>query len=167
MDFSALIKERYSVRQFKTTPVSDNDITAILEAGRIAPTAKNMQPVFVLALTSDASLEIANECSPCIYGAPVVFVICGNENESFKHPDGRDFLQIDATIVTTQMMLKAHDLGLGSCFVGMFEEKPVKEKLNLPSNLKPIAFLPVGYIDAPPSERHEMRKPLSEFAEIR
>lgn len=167
MDFSTLIKERYSVRQFKDTAVSKEDIELILEAGRIAPTAKNMQPVFVVALTSQDGLKIANACSPCIYGAPVVFVVCGDKSRSFVAPDGRDFLQMDATIVTTQMMLKAHDLGLGSCFVGMFDADRVRKKLNLPEEMLPIAFLPVGYIDAPPSERHEMRKPMSEFAEIR
>ena len=56
---------------------------------------------------------------------------------------------------------------LASCFVGMFDADRVRTKLNLPEEMLPIAFLPVGYIDAPPSERHEMRKPMSEFAEIR
>ncbi len=164
MEFSALIKERYSVRQFSDKMLTDEQVNTILEAGRVAPTAKNMQPVKVYVLQSEKAIEMANACSPCIYGAKTVFVICGDGNESFKHPDGRNFMQMDASIVTTHMMLAAHDLGLGGCWVGMFETEKVRKLLDLPENIMPIAFLPVGYIDAPPSERHEMRKPMEEFA---
>lgn len=167
MEFFSLIKERYSVRQFSDKKISDTDVDTILQAGRIAPTAKNMQPVKVIVLQSDEGINIANECSPCIYGAKTVFVICGDRNISFKHPDGRDFMEMDASIVTTHMMLAAHDLGLGACWVGMFETEAVKKMLNLPENIIPVAFLPVGYIDAPASERHEIRKPMEEFADRR
>lgn len=167
MKFFSLIKERYSVRQFSDKKISDTDVDTILQAGRIAPTAKNMQPVKVIVLQSDEDINIANECSPCIYGAKTVFVICGDRNISFKHPDGRDFMEMDASIVTTHMMLAAHDLGLGACWVGMFETEAVKKMLNLPENIIPVAFLPVGYIDAPASERHEIRKPMEEFADRR
>lgn len=166
MEFTELIFERYSVRKFTDEKLSDAQINAILEAGRAAPTAKNMQPVKVYVLKSDEAIATANACSPCIYGATTVFVICGNRDESFKHPDGRDFMQADASIVTTHMMLAAHDLGLGGCWVGMFDANETRKLLKLPENIMPVAFLPVGYIDAPPSERHEMRRSMQDFAEF-
>lgn len=71
---------------------------------------------------------------------------------------------VDASIVITQMMLQATELGLGSCWVGLFDEKIIRETLDLPDNYVPVALLPLGYAadGATPSERHHERKPLAE-----
>ena len=117
MDFMELAKARYSVRSFKNTPVEDEKIAKILEAAKIAPTAKNAQPQKIYVLKSADSVVAINDNCRCIYGAPLVFAIGYDESRVFGISDERvyGFGEIDSSIVTTHMMLEAAELGLGSC----------------------------------------------------
>ena len=163
-NFMDLAKARFSLRSYSNRDVEPDKLAAVLEAGRIAPTAKNSQPQRIFVLQGD-SVAKAVQASRCTFGAPVVLVVCYDRNEAAVLPmNSVNFGFVDASIVTTHMMLRATELGLGTCWVGLFDEKIIREALALPENYVPVALLPLGYAaeGAAPSERHDERKPLEE-----
>lgn len=163
MGFMKLAKERFSVRSFKNTPVEDEKIEKILEAARIAPTAKNSQPQKIFVLKSPEAVEKINTVCRCIYGAPLVFAVGYDKAEIFGVSDERHygFGEVDSTIVTTHMMLEAADLGLGSCWVGLFRDEEVRNLFDIPDDIRITALMPMGYPadDCKPSDRHEAYRP--------
>ena len=140
MTFMELAKARYSVRGFKDTPVEEEKLSAILEAGRIAPTACNNQPQKIYVVKSADMVAKMREVSPCTYNAPVILVVCYDTAAQAAH-----FGEMDATIVCTHMMLEAWEQGVGSCWVGMFDPEKLKAALSMPENICPAALLPIGY----------------------
>lgn len=119
MEYSQLIKERYSVRKFSDKPVEDAKLAAILEAARVAPTAVNKQPQRILVIRDAAGMEKLKACTPYTFGAPMALAVCGHRDEAWVRPyDGYNSAIIDAAIIGTQIMLAVHDLGLGSTWVG-------------------------------------------------
>lgn len=156
--FLDLARERYSVRAFKSKEVEQSKIDKILEAARLAPTAKNSQPQKIFVLKSEAAIKTINEHCRCIYGAPLVFAIGYDESLIFGVDENRvyGFGEVDSTIVATHMILEAADLGLGSCWVGLFNDKEVRGALGIPDGIRITALMPVGYADdgCMPSERH-------------
>ena len=161
--FQELAADRYSVREFAPQAVEPEKITTILEIGRLAPTARNQQPQRVRLLTDADDLAKIDECSPCRRGAPVVLLICYDKNEAWVRAiDNASSGETDASIYTTHLMLTAHDLGLGACWVMHFELAKLIELFALPENLVPFALLPIGYAsdNSAPSEMHFDRKPL-------
>ena len=103
MSFSDLVKRRYSVRKYDSRPIESEKLTAILEAGRLAPTGVNYQPQRILVVQGE-DMEKMKGCSPCIFGAPVCMVVCYDKNASWKSRSGRDIGDVDGSIVMTQMM---------------------------------------------------------------
>ena len=170
MNFMELAKARYSVRSFKNTPVEDEKIANILEAAKIAPTAKNAQPQKIYVLKSADSVAAINDHCRCIYGAPLVFAIGYDESRVFGISDERvyGFGEIDSSIVTTHMMLEAAELGLGSCWVGLFNDKEVRAALNIPDGIRITALLPVGYAadDCVTADRHDIFRPDEEMVTV-
>ncbi|MDR3149340.1 MAG: nitroreductase family protein [Oscillospiraceae bacterium] len=165
MAFLDLAKERFSVRQFNPDkPVEKEKIDAILESAVIAPTAANMQPHKIKVLQTAEEIAMADQISPCRYGAPLAFLICYDKANTIKR-DPLDAGVIDCSIVTTHMMLEAWDLGLGSVWCLAFDAAKAAEVLKLPDNIVPVAFLPVGYAadGAVPHEFHTTYKPLSDL----
>lgn len=165
MNFTELAKERYSVRSFQQKPIEDEVLKQILEAGRLAPTAKNFQPYHVYVLKSEEARKKINDITNCAYHAPVVLMFCGVLDQAFVDPwNGHNGAEMDVSIVTTHMMLKAAELGVGSCWVCWYDSAKVKEAFQLPENEEPYCLLPLGYPaeDAAPSERHSLRKSLDE-----
>ncbi len=166
MSFIELAKKRYSVRKFSDRKIEKEKIDLIIEAGRIAPTARNLQPQMVYVIESEEGIAKANELSPCIYNAPVVLMVCYDKNVAATVPDrdGYSFGETDASIVCTHMMLEAADIGIGSCWVGRFDPKNAVRIFGLPDNIVPVALLPIGYPDkdALPSPRHESFRELTE-----
>ncbi len=167
MDFRDLAAARYSCRKFKPEPVEDNKIADILNAAKLAPTAKNGQPQKIWVLKSKEALEKINSVCKCIFGAPVVFVVGYDRERDWKNPLMPPYHsgETDAAIVCTHMMLEACDIGLGSCWVGFFSADEVKKALGLPENVTVTALLPVGYPDAEPSERHTLYRDDPEIVE--
>lgn len=171
MDFMTLAKQRYSVRAFDPRPVESEKLKKLVEACRIAPTAKNQQPQKVFFATSDEAIKKLNELSPCIYGAPVVIVMGYDKTLTWVHPDHPEIHSgyVDASICLTHMMLEAQELGLGTCWVARFDPYATKEALGLDDNIVLTALMPVGYPaeKAAPSDRHESYRPDPEwFSEI-
>ena len=165
MEFTTLIKERYSVRQFSDRPVEPDKITALLEAARVSPTAVNKQPQRILVLRGPAGMETLKSCTPYTFNAPMALIVCGNRNEAWVRPyDNDNSALVDAAIVGTHIMLAAHDLGLGTTWVGHFDPAAVRKAYNLPDGVDPVAVFPIGYPapDAHPAPPHGKRRPLSE-----
>ena len=165
-DFFDLASQRYSCRKFSDKPVEDEKIQKILEAGRLAPTAKNGQPQCIYVVNSAEMREKLKDASPCTFDAPVIFVMCGDVKDCWHDPyTGRPRAEMDVSIITTHMMLEAADLGLGSTWVCMANPHKLHTMLDMPEKHYPYCILPVGYPadDAEPSERHTLRKEVSEF----
>lgn len=164
MSFAQLVKQRYSVRKYDSRPVEPEKLAAILEAGRLAPTGVNYQPQRILVVQGE-DMEKMKGCSPCLYGAPVAMVVCYDKNESWKSRSGREIGDVDGSIVMTQMMYQAEELGIGSLIVGIYKEPLLRERFFIPENLEIVALLMLGYASddcEPHPDFHASRKPIEE-----
>ena len=166
MGFMELAKARFSVRKFADKPVEQEKLDLLLEAGNIAPTAKNQQPQRIYVIRSKEALEKLAEYTPCIYGAATVLLFTFNKGEAFTYP-GQDVLNSgaeDASIVATHIMLQAKELGVDSCWVNFFEPAKVCELFALPAEEVPVLLMPLGYPKegAGPLTKHTQRKPLAD-----
>ncbi len=165
MTFIDLANERYSSRKYLDTPVENEKIESILEAGRMSPTAKNLQPARVIVAESQEALAKLGKTAR-LYGAPLGLVVVVDVEKAWVRPfDGKNFGDIDASIVVTQMMYRAQELGLGSVWIGYFDPVILKEELGLKDNEEVSAILAVGYKDDDTSANHGNRMPASEFSE--
>ena len=147
MRFQELSLARYSVRAFKDMPIEEEKLHLILDAGRVAPTACNNQPQKIyIAKSEQAKKKLASVCR-CTFDAPVILVVCYDRTRDWKNPlqPGYESGETDAAIVCTHMMLQAFELGIGSCWVGYFNQKEVADVLGLPENITVSALLPMGY----------------------
>jgi nitroreductase len=166
MSFFELARERYSVRSYRDTPVEPEKLEYILEAGRIAPTACNNQPQRIRVITGAADLAKVDECTPYRFGAPLVLLICYDRAVCWTRPfDGAKSGEVDASIVTTHLMLAAQEQGLGSVWVMYFDPAKASAAFNLPENIVPVAVLPVGYPaeGARPAKLHGQRLALRDM----
>ena len=164
MNFAQLCEQRYSVRKYDSKPIEAEKLEMILNAGRLAPTAKNLQPQRILVVQGDG-LEKMKECTPCMYGQTAVLVVCYDKEVSWKSRSGREIGDVDGGIVMTSMMYQAQDLGIGSLVVGIYKEEPLRASFNIPENYEIVALLMLGYPaeDSEPNEKlHFSRKDLSE-----
>ena len=169
MDFLKLAHERYSCRKFSNQVVEQEKIDKIIEAGMVAPTAINAQPFKIWVIKTQADVEKVALATPFTFGTSIIFAVGAKKEGAYmRNFDGKNFSEIDASIVATHMMLEIHDLGLGTTWVGHFD--PVKLKENFPqmSGYEIVALFPVGYpaSDAVPSDRHEVSKSFEELVEI-
>jgi nitroreductase len=170
MDYAKLMSKRYSVRRFKDTPVEQEKIDLLLEVARLAPTAANRQPQRIFLITKEEGLKKIDRCTRCRYGAPAVFIVCYDKTDCWVRPfDRQDSGQVDASIVTTNVMYRAEDLGLGTLWVMYFDPAVTVKEFNLPENLIPVSMLIFGYPadDAAPHERHFQRHPLEKIVYYR
>lgn len=168
--FLEFAQERYSVRKYKTDTVEQEKIDKILQAALLAPTACNYQPQKIYAVVSEEKRAALAEVTPCTFHAPVVFVVGYDADRSAKGMicEGHDFGDTDAAIVCTHMMLEAAELGLGTCWVGYFNEAKVKQALGIPENIRVRDLLPTGYPadDSIPGPMHQKSRELSDVAEF-
>lgn len=166
MQYSELIKERYSTRKFRQQEIEAGMIEAILEAARLAPTANNNQPQRILVISGADNMSKLKTCTPYTFSAPMAFVVCYNKDEAWVRPyDNYNSGVIDASIVATHMLLAIHDLGLGSTWVGHFDPEELSKMFNLPEHIKPVTVLPVGYPapDSKPAPMHTKRHSIPEI----
>ena len=145
MDFSEVIKNRYSCKKFSDRKVEKEKLDKILEAGRVAPTAKNLQEQHIYVVQSEKGLEAIDKATPCRYQAPVVLVVAYNKNNVFTYPGGkRDSGIEDASIVATHMMLAAYNEGIDSCWINFFNPDELAQALNLPEEEEILMLLDLG-----------------------
>lgn len=166
MDFNQLAKSRYSSRKYKAQIVEDDKINYVLEAGRIAPSAVNYQPVFFVVVR-DINLENVRSCysREWFRTAPVVIVVCSDHSRSWKRGDGKDSADIDAAIAADHITLAATSTGLATCWVCNFDRPGLSKALNLPALVEPVVMLPLGYPDdsADVNRHSAKRKPLKDM----
>lgn len=147
MDFSTLINERHSVRSYLPKKVEDEKLNTILEAGRIAPTAANLQPISVKVVKeSNALARLAKSAN--IYNALLALIVCADKNTAWTRPfDEKQTTDIDATIVADHMMLQATELELGSVWICYFKPDILKKEFAIPDNIEPVNIIAIGYAD--------------------
>ena len=167
MDFLELAKQRFSCRGFSDKKVEDEKIEKILEAAKLAPTARNQQPQRILVLTEEEQLKKLSNCTQYGWNAPVIMIIFYDKEASYKRDkyDNKEFGDIDASIVTTHMMMEIQNLGLGTTWIGSFDPQKIMETYDVPTNWVPVAILPIGYPseEIKPSNWHFDRKDISDF----
>ena len=164
MDFEEVIRKRESVRKFDENKViSNQQLNGILEAGRIAPTAKNIQPQKIIVVQGDSGLKKIDKISPCRYGATTVLIVCSNKAMAYSKENHSTY-EIDASIVATQMMLEATNLGVNNIWIEMFDRNILKQEFNLGEDIEPICLIPLGFRkeEYAGSPFHNNRKAISE-----
>ena len=173
MSFTELTRTRYSCRKYEERPVEPEKLAAILEAGRIAPSACNRHPSRVVVCDTPALLERAARAAQnfnrggSVFGAPLVLVVCAKMGSAWvREYDHMESSDIDTAIVVDQMMMQAEDLGLSTCWVCHFDPNVAIEEFGLPEGLYPIHMLTVGYAAdeiAAPEKREARCIPMAEF----
>ncbi len=165
MEFSDVVKNRYSCKKFGEQQIGREQLEAILEAGRLAPTAKNLQEQHIYVVQSAEGLAKIDGATPCRYGAPTVLVVAFDRNSVFTYPGGKHNSGVeDAAIVATHMVLAAQNAGVDSCWLNFFDPDQLAKELGLPENEEILMLLDLGHAaeGAGPLAGHSSRKPLSE-----
>lgn len=165
MNFLELAEKRYSCKQYSDRPVEADKLQAVLEAGRLAPTAKNLQEQHVYVLQSDEALEKFDQLTPCRYGAKTALMVTYDKKNVFTYPgEKRDSGVEDARIIATHMILEATEQGLDSCWINFFDPDRAKELYDLPEEEEVLMLMDLGYAadGAGPLPNHSSRKDLSE-----
>ena len=141
MDVFEAVQERRSIRAYQDKPVPREKLEKILEAGRLAPSAKNCEPWHFIAVTSAEKRKKLSKgrWAKFVAQAPLVIVACGNKKAS------PDWYAIDTALAVENIVLTAISEGLGTCCVGSFDEKDVKTVLKVPENFEVLVMLSVGY----------------------
>ena len=168
MEFESVIRKRKATRKFSGKIVEREKLNKILEAGRLAPTAKNLQPIKIYVIEGEESIKKLDEITRCRYGAKTVLVVCG-DNEKGYQKDDIDMYVVDASIVATHMMLEATNVGVDNIWIELFDSLKLSKVFDIPDNLKPICLIPIGYKSklCPPSPFHKIRKKLDEIVEYK
>ncbi|HTN68212.1 MAG TPA: nitroreductase family protein [Dysgonamonadaceae bacterium] len=170
MDLNKLFLKRKSVRFYSEKAIDNNTIITLLEAARLAPSAVNYQPWRFFVCTSDDIKEKIAESYPRKWfeAAPLYIVACADKSQSWKRSsDNKDHGNIDVAIAITHLILKATEVGLGTCWVCNFDVQILKDALNLDKALEPVAIIPIGHPekDSKKSEQIKKRKTIGEFTE--
>lgn len=155
METSEAISRRRSIRRYKADAVPDEYVRKLLDAGQMAPSAGNLQGrEFVVVRDRKVREELSTAAlsQEFIVEAPVCIVVCTNLPRTMRKYGKRAemYVQQDAAASVMCMMLQAIDLGLGSCWVGAFNEKEVSEILRLPEGIRPVTLMPAGFPDEMP-----------------
>jgi nitroreductase len=170
MTFDEILNKRRSVRAYDSRPVRNEDVLAMCEAARLAPSACNSQTWRFVAVTDRDTIDrlCSEALRPVIRNkwlreAPLIIVGCSQldivANRIGSAVTGIEYYRIDLGIAMEHMVLKAAELGLGTCWIGWFKEEKVREILGIPERVRVSALLAVGYPkDEPPRKRS--RKPL-------
>lgn len=142
MEFMEVVSSRKSVRDYSDKEVEEEKLTKILEAARLAPSWANKQCCRYIIVKDKAKIqELAGGFNGWLRKAPVVLVACADPKESGSH-NGMDYYLVDVGISMQQLILAATDLGLGTCWIGSFEESKIKRILMVPEKIRVIALTP-------------------------
>ena len=164
MDVFEAVKNRRSIRDYEYTPVEREQLSKILEAGRLSASANNNQPWHFVVLTGKAARERVFPAYPKDWfaKAPVILVACATPEAAWSRQDGESYWKVDTAIAVQNMILVAHELGLGTCWIAAFDETKVKDAVGIPKEIRVIALMTLGY----PAETKGAiteRKPLEEI----
>lgn len=147
--FYNLSTQRYSCRHYTSEPVDKSLLTAVLDAVRLAPSACNKQPWLFMVIDTPADLSVIHRSYSrgWIQTAPVCIIALGLHNEAWHRADGKDHTDIDVAIAVEHLCLAATSLGLGTCWVCNFDTETLREGLNIPADMEPVAIIPIGHPD--------------------
>lgn len=165
-DFLQLAHDRYSCLDLSDRPVEAEKIDALVEAAVAAPTAVDRQPWHLWVVESPEAVERLSVLTRFSFGARVILMLGARADEAWvRKYDGRNFADVDASIVGTHIMLAAHDLGLGTTWVGHFDAPAVHEAFPETEGYDLVALFPIGYpaADAEPAAKHHERRPVEEL----
>ena len=169
MEFKEVVKNRYSCKKYDGRNITQEQLEAILEAGRLAPTGCNYQPQRIYVIQSGEAMKKAAESGASLCGCPVAMLVCYDINEVWKNPRDRYFENYncgeqDCSIVAANMMYEAQELGLRSLWIRGFDALDIIELFDLPENHIPVMILALGYPSetSRPAHLHGKRKELSE-----
>ncbi len=147
MEFFDVIGKRYSVRSYKPDPVEPEKLKRILEAGRLAPTACNLQPFKIIVAETKGRKEALKKIYPREWfsDAPYIIGVCTVSGDCWVRRDQKSYANVDAAIVMDHMILAATDLGVGTCWIGAFDPRAFMDAFELEENLEPVVLTPLGY----------------------
>ncbi len=167
MDIFQVIRDRRSIRRYQDTAVETDKLELVLDAARLAPSWKNLQCWRFLVVRDRERREkllsafpTDNPGSRAIASAPVMIVVCADPTASGVE-NGIEYYIADTAIAFEHLCLAAHALGLGTCWMGWFDETAIKNALGIPANIKVVGITPLGYPDQEPKPRP--RKSLAEI----
>ena len=175
MDFTEVIAARKSVRKYSDEPIDNESIMKCLEAARIAPSWANKQCWHFIVVREREKIEkLSSMINFWMKDAPAVIVACGDPSKSgFKNE--QHYYLVDVAIALEHFVLAATNEGLGTCWIGAFDEENVKTLLSIPREIKVVALTPIGF----PAEDEGLfsktlktlvsskkRKPLEEIAHM-
>lgn len=161
-----IIEKRYSVRGYEDRSVEDEKLQQVLKAAQLAPTGVNSQAFKIYVIDTKKHEQKLREVydNDWFVEAPIVLAVVSKANDAWTRPwDLENLSEIDATIVMDHMILTATELGLGTCYIGAFHERPLIELLDLSEEYHPVLLTPLGYPDAKP--RETTRKSIEELVE--
>ena len=144
MDVYETIQKRRSIRKYTKQQVENEKIQKILNAARLGPSAANIQPCHLIVVSDPSTLKEAYKAE-WFQQAPIVIVVCANEKTAWKRSDGLNYWVVDAAIAMQNIVLVASELGLGTCWIGAFDEGKLRKALNIPKDYKIVAMTPIGY----------------------
>jgi len=159
MDFMELLKTRVSIRKYRSDPVPDEILNQILEAGRLAPSGKNMQPYYFVVVKDPETKKLL-DLNPNTLKAPVIVVGVVDPSQ------GRCSVS-DGILAFEHIILAAHNFGLGACWKGTYlghlpeHAEKIKKPLNVPDHFEVVAYTPIGYPDECPELRE--KRPFSDM----
>ncbi|MBS7635066.1 nitroreductase family protein [Candidatus Bathyarchaeota archaeon] len=170
MDFYEVVRTRRSVRSYKPDPIPEEALMRILDSARIAPSGSNRQPwKFIIVKDEALKRRLAAACQnqKFIAEAPVVIVACGyNIHWNRGGYMGDLSMLVDVSIAFTHLILAARAEGLGTCWIGAFDNEEVKKILGVPENVNVVAITPLGYPKDEGFSEPGSRKALSEIVSI-
>lgn len=168
MDIFQVIKDRRSIRKYKDLPVEQEKLELLLDAARLAPSWKNMQCWRFLVLRDREKIRSLLDAFPddnpgkkALAMAPVVIVVCADPIDSGIE-NGIEYYIADTAIAFQHFCLAAHALGLGTCWMGWYDEELIKKRFAIPEMIRVVGVTPLGYPDQEPKARP--RKELAEIA---
>ncbi len=167
--FLALVRARTSVRRYDPRPVPLEDVLSCTEAARLAPSAENLQPCrYVVAHDPAVRDRLARAAFSGIYlptrfaaKAPVIVAVCTGR---FRPIQGKASDQVDCGIAGEHLVLRAVELGLGTCWIEWFDRYGARRALGVPRSMKVVALIALGYPDGGLPRKERARKPLSAIA---
>lgn len=168
MEFNEVVKERTATRKFSDKKIEKEKLERILEIGRFAPSAKNLQPIKVYVVESDEGLNKIDKASPCRYNAKTCLIVCGDKEQAF-HNEEFNCYEMDTCIAATHLMLGATNEGVDNIWIKYFDENILRMEFNIPNNIVPVCLIPIGYraVDCPDNQAHNQRKNIEEIVEYK
>lgn len=149
MDVYETITVRRSIRKYQTRPIEDDKVVRVLEAGRLSPSAANRQPWHFIVITDPqvrARMQAVYD-REWFTEAPIILVVCVDPRGAWVRRDGEPYWKVDAAIALQSMILQATAEGLGTCWIGAFDEAVAKQVLGIPRHIRVVAMTPLGYPD--------------------